>query len=152
MAASTKEFADVLNDLVETCKDGEEGYREAAKGVQNPEIRSVFDNYSRQRAKFAAELQVEVARIGGTPEKSGSAAGAVHRGWINLKAAVAGGDDHAMLEDAERGEDAAVKAYRDALAKDLPSDIQAIVRKQYDEILEAHGVVRGLRDSTALSR
>lgn len=152
MAASTKEFISVLNDLVENCKDGERGFHEAADGTQNPELRSIFEKYSRQRAQFAGELQVEVSRIGGTPEKSGSAAGALHRGWMNLKTAISGNNDHAILEEAERGEDGAVSAYREALAKDLPSDIQSVVRKQYDAILEAHREVRALRDSTPAAR
>jgi uncharacterized protein (TIGR02284 family) len=147
MAASTSDFVSVLNDLIEVCKDGERGFREAAEGVKNHELRTIFEKYSRQRAEFAAELQVEVSRIGGSPEKSGSAAGALHRGWINLKAAVTGKNDHAILEEAERGEDGAVSGYRDALSKDLPSDFVAIIRKQYDAIQVAHREIRGLRDS-----
>ena len=147
MAASTRDFVSVLNDLIEVCKDGERGFREAAEGVQNHELRTIFEKYSRQRAGFAAELQVEVSRIGGSPEKSGSAAGALHRGWINLKAAITGKNDHAILEEAERGEDVAVAGYRDALSKDLPSDFVAIIRKQYDAVQVGHREIRTLRDS-----
>lgn len=152
MAASTKDFVSVLNNLVETCKDGEQGFREAAEAVHNQEVRSTFQRYAQQRAQFASELQVEVARIGGEPEKSGSTGGALHRGWINLKSAITGKQEHAILEEAERGEDVAVDAYRDALAKDLPSDIQGIVRRQFEAIQEAHRTVRALRDSTAAAR
>src|SRR5581483_1458305 len=147
MAASTKEFVSVLNDLIEVSKDGEQGFRESAQAIKDQQLRGLFENYSMQRGKFAAELQTEVTRIGGEPEKSGSAAGALHRGWINLKKAISGGSDHAILEEAERGEDAAVKSYREALTKDLPSDLQEIVRKQYAAVLEAHNSIRSLRDS-----
>jgi uncharacterized protein (TIGR02284 family) len=88
-----------------------------------------------------------VARLGGKPETSGSASGAMHRGWIGLKAALTGNDDRAILEEAERGEDNAVKNYRDALSKDLPTDIRNIVERQYRQVQERHNEVRAIRDA-----
>ena len=145
---TTKDYISTLNGLIETCKDGEEGFRSAAGRVQRSDLKSLFNEYSRQRAEFASELQVEVARIGGAPEKSGSVAGALHRGWIDVKSAVTGKDDHAILEEAERGEDSAVKNYREALATDLPADFHGIVQKQAEQIQKTHDRVRGLRDNT----
>ena len=147
-SATTKDYISTLNGLIETCKDGEEGFRSAADGVKRSDLKSLFNEYSRQRAQFASELQVEVARIGGAPEKSGSVSGALHRGWIDLKSAVSGKDDHAILEEAERGEDSAVKNYREALATDMPADFRAIVQKQSEQILKTHNRVRSLRDNT----
>jgi uncharacterized protein (TIGR02284 family) len=147
MAIDMNDIRSALNDLIETCKDGDEGFRTSAEKLQDPEIRTLFLTYSRQRAVFAGELQAEVSRIGGEPAKSGSTAGALHRGWMGLKSAVTGNDDHAILEEAERGEDAAVKNYREALGKDLPNDIRDIVERQYREILQTHNSVRSLRDS-----
>lgn len=146
MAASTEAFHSTLNDLIETCKDGEQGFQQAADGVNRADLKSLFNEYARQRAQFASELQMEVSRLGGNPEKSGSVSGSLHRGWMNIKAAVTGKDDHAILAEAERGEDAAVKAYQDALAKDLPSDLRSKVESQYNQVLEAHSRVRALRD------
>ena len=149
MSVSTKDFISYMNDLVETCKDGEEGFRQAAEGTQRSDLKSVFQSCSRQRAQFASELQMEVARLGGSPEKSGSMAGALHRGWMDIKSAVTGKDDHAILAEAERGEDVAVKSYREALAKDLPSDIRSLVQKQFEEIQASHNKIRGLRDAAS---
>lgn len=146
--ASTKDYISVLNGLIETCKDGEEGFRKAAEGVTRSDLRSLFNEYSRERGQFASELQVEVARIGGDPEKSGSVSGAMHRGWLDIKSAVSGKDDHAILEEAERGEDVAVKSYQDALGKDLPSDLRSIVAEQFSHIQQCHNRIRSLRDNT----
>ena len=146
MQKSTQDFIKTLDGLVETCKDGEQGFREAAEGVQRSDLRSVFNEYSRQRAQFANELQIQVARIGGDPPRSGSVGGSLHRGWINLKSAITGKDDHAILDEAERGEDVAVKSYQDALADELPSDLRSIVEEQYRQVLEAHANIRALRD------
>jgi uncharacterized protein (TIGR02284 family) len=134
----------VLNGLVETCKDGEKGFRTAAEGVKNAELATLFLNYAEQRAAFAAELQAEVRRLGGDPETGGTAMGAVHRGWIDIKSAVAGRNEGAVVAEAERGEDHAVHEYREALEKSLPTSVQTIVENQYIHIRDAHDHVRAL--------
>jgi uncharacterized protein (TIGR02284 family) len=148
MAESTKEYISTLNDLIETCRDGEEGFRDSAQHVERQDLRSIFTEYSKQRSQFASELQNVVSRIGGDPEKSGSMSASLHRGWINLKSALTGRDDHAILAECERGEDSAVRNYQDALAHDLPSDIRSIVEEQYRQVLEAHNRMKSLRDAS----
>ena len=150
MAESTKEYISTLNNLIETCKDGEQGFRDAAEHVQRQDLRSVFNEYSRQRSQFAGELQSLVSRIGGDPEHSGSIAASIHRGWINLKSAMTGRDDHAILAECETGEDSAVRNYQDALAHDLPSDVRSPVEEQYRHILEAHNRTKSLRESSQM--
>lgn len=147
MAVSTDQFTGILNDLVETCKDGEKGFREAAEGITNSSIRSMFQKFAQERAEYARELQSEISRLGGTPETGGSASGALHRGWINLKSAITGKNDKAIVDEAERGEDIAVEAYQSAMAKDIPSDLKAIVERQYSGVQAAHNEVRTLKHS-----
>lgn len=144
MSLRTDEIISTLNELIETCKDGERGFREAAGAIDEPRLRSLFDQYSQQRAEFSRELQFEVTSLGGSPEKSGSVAGAMHRGWMNIKSAVTGKDRKAIIAEAERGEDVAVKTYREALARGLPDDLASIIERQYRRILEAHDTVRSL--------
>lgn len=147
MAASTGEFISTLNNLIETCKDGENGFREAAEGVQDSSLRSVFTELQQQRSQFATELQQQVAKLGKAPEASGSVAAAIHRGWINLKSAVTGKDDLAVLEEAERGEDSAVKNYKQALMEDIPADLKSLIQTQYSSVQAAHDRVRALRNA-----
>lgn len=144
MALSTDDTISVLNDLIEMCKDGENGFRTASEEVKNPQLKSLFSEYSQQRAQFARELQTEVARIGGEQEKSGSAAGAMHRGWMNVKSAVTGDSDKAIISEAERGEDSARGRYEDALAKGLPPEVRSIVQRQYMRVKECHDRIRSL--------
>jgi uncharacterized protein (TIGR02284 family) len=134
----------VLNELIQTCKDGAEGFQQAAEGVQDKDLNTLFSRYSEQRRQFAAELQTEVKRLGGDPDKSGSVSGALHRGWMNIKSAVTGKDDAAIISEAERGEDVAVKTFEDALKKSLPVDLESIIRRQYSEIKSVHDRVRSL--------
>jgi len=146
MANDTSDIRSTLNDLIQTLKDGEEGFRTSAEKLKGPSLRTQFQQFASERARAASELQNEVAKIGGEPEHSGSTSGALHRGWIGLKSALTGDDDHAILAEAERGEDVAVKNYRDALSKDLPSDIRNVIDRQYRQIQQAHNTVRALRD------
>lgn len=146
-AVSNDDVISTLNGLIETCKDGQTGFQEAAEGVQNSNLKSTFYEYSQQRSKFAGELQSLVRELGGDPENSGSVTGAIHRGWINLKSAVTGQDDQAILNECERGEDVAKKAYQDAVAMNLPSNVASVVQQQAQEVKQAHDKVRDLRDS-----
>ncbi len=137
-----------LNNLIETCKDGQEGFKQAAEGVERSDLKSLFYDLGQQRAKFAGELQTLVRELGGDPEKTSSTAGALHRGWINIKSLVTGKDEAGVLNEAERGEDVAKKAYKDALAENLPANVMTVVQAQSNEVMTAHDRVRDLRDAT----
>lgn len=136
-----------LNGLIETCKDGQDGFKTAAEGVERSDLKSTFYELGQQRSKFAGELQNLVRELGGDPEDTGSISASLHRGWINIKSAVTGQDDGSILNEAERGEDAAKKAYKDALAQNLPKNVTDVVQTQATAVNAAHDKVRDLRDS-----
>jgi uncharacterized protein (TIGR02284 family) len=136
-----------LNNLIETCKDGELGFKTAAEGLKSADIKQRFLDYSRQRAEMVRELQTEVRRLGGDPEKSGSMSGSLHRGWLDIKSVITGKDDHAIVAEAERGEDVAKTVYENALKEALPSTVLAIVQQQAVKVRQVHDQVRNLRDS-----
>ena len=133
-----------LNGLIETCKDGANGFRTAADSLEDASLKRLFSSYAEQRAQFAAELERLVTSLGGDPADTGHVAGAVHRGWINLKAAITGKDDGAVISECERGEDFAKERYQSALEKTLPADVRAAVERQYMQVKEAHDHVRSL--------
>ena len=137
----------VLNELIETSRDGEKGFRTAAEDTKNAELKDIFLKRAEDCAKGASQLQQLVAKRGEKPEEGGSVAGAMHRGWVNLKATLTGRDDVAILEECERGEDVAKAKYRKALEDDdLPADARQVVQRQYEGVLRNHDQVRALRD------
>jgi len=136
----------VLEKLIETCRDGQEGYRDAAEHVKDPELKSFFNEVSTTRADFAGQFENEVIRLGKhDPDRKGSATGGLHRKWIDLKAAMGGGD-HSILSSVEAGEDNAKKQYEEALNDNLPQDIKELLRQQSQSVISAHDNVKMLRD------
>lgn len=141
---SDAEVISTLNDLIETCRDGQEGFRTAAEGVRGAELRELFHAYARQRAGFTSELQDEVRRLGGEPERTGSLVATLHRGWMGLRAALEGNDDRAVVGECVRGEEVALETYRAALGTDMHASVRAMVERQFAEIKEAHNLIANL--------
>jgi uncharacterized protein (TIGR02284 family) len=141
-----KEVVSTLNDLIETCKDGEEGFRVCAQDISDAEMKDYFINRSQRCSTAAAELQDVVEELGGTPETTSSVSAALHRRWVDIKSAVTGKDDEAILNECERGEDVAKKSYENALAKDLPAEVRALVERQYQGVMQNHDQVKGMRN------
>lgn len=132
-----------LNTLIETLKDGELGFQTAAADVKDASVKSTFTEFAHERGQMAAEL----SSFAGNPDTpSGSISAAAHRGWMNLKSALGGGEK-AILNEAERGEDVAVGEFQKALAADLPADVKQVVARHYDQVKSAHDRVKALRDS-----
>ena len=136
-----------LNGLIETCRDGQEGFKTAAEGIENSDLKSVFYEYSQQRAEFLGVLQGLVRDLGGDPETTGTFSAAVHRGWIDIKSLVTGKDEGAILDECERGEDYAKEAYADALKANLPANIADVIGQQSQAILAAHDKIKSLRNA-----
>ena len=137
---------DVLNDLIETCKDGEYGFKSCAEHVKSADLKSVFLRRSEDCAKGARELQALVARLGGKAETGSSASGTMHRGWVAVVGTLSGYSDEQMLNECERGEDVAMDRYRAALKEPLPADVMSVVQTQYEGVKRNHDQIRTLRN------
>jgi uncharacterized protein (TIGR02284 family) len=135
---SKEETIDLLNELIHVCKDGEHGYRTAAEDVRNSQLQSVFGEYAKQRSSCARQLQAEVERLGGAATDSGTLTAAVHRGWMDLKAALSGGDGGAIIAACETGEDYALAAFERVVNAGITGESLSIVEKQCGKLKEAH--------------
>ena len=142
-----KDAISVIEDLIETCKDGQKGYQDAATHVKRSDLKTYFNEQSLERSSFAGELEAELIRLGKPDKKvSGSVGASLHRAWVDTKAALGAGD-HSILEAVEAGEDNAKKSYEKAVTSDLPENLAQIVRRQAASVQAAHDKVKSLRDS-----
>lgn len=135
-----------LNDLIQTCKDGVEGFRTCAEDTKNPELKTYFSDRAERCNRAAEDLQDLVIAYGGDPATSSHLSGTLHRRWVDVRAAITGKSDEDVLDECERGEDVAKHHYEAALAKDLPQDVRLIVEDQYRGVQLNHDQVKGMRN------
>jgi uncharacterized protein (TIGR02284 family) len=145
METATLKLEDVVNQLIEICRDGEKGFETAAKAVSDAELKSELMRYSLQRRDFAIDLERALEDLGQDPIAHGSIVGVLRRGWIHLTR-IAGEHTHAILAVCERGEDEAMEVYRHALNESLPGSLEDMVGAQYRVISTVHDRIRTLRD------
>ena len=144
---SDDDVVDVLNDLLETTRDGEYGFRTCAEQVETSGAKQLFAARSNGCAQAAIELETLIAQYGGKADAGGTVAGALHRGWVQLKGAVGADGELSILESCERGEDSAIAQYRKALKQALPPDVRAVVERQAAGAQKNHDQIRDLRNA-----
>jgi uncharacterized protein (TIGR02284 family) len=139
---------DVAKELVETLKDGERGFASAAEKLRDSdraEWASTLERFSEQRAGFRREILELGHAYDEDVDESGSAAAALHRGWIALKDALTGGDAGSVLGAAVTGEDHAVSEYEKALDRDLSPGFRDVVTRQHAAVVAARDEVKALQ-------
>lgn len=147
---SKEDTLHLLRNLIQISRDGEEGFKQAAEHARAEKLKQVFAEYSKQRHDFVSQLQHLEQQLGESEvDRHGSPTGSLHRAWIGLRTALTSQDDQALLEEAERGEDAAKAAYQEAQksAHELPVDVRSAITAQAAQVRQAHDQVRNLRDS-----
>ena len=145
MENNNKKLIDKLNHLISIANDGKFGYETAAEDVKDVTLKQLFMQYSAEREAYAEELKSRVASLGGSPDEGGGPLGALHRTWIDLKSTLTSGDREAILKACVTGEEAAVKAYKEALDEDyINSNIWQIITTQLSSVEAALNSIRSL--------
>jgi uncharacterized protein (TIGR02284 family) len=135
-----------LRQLVSICEDSRDGFEQASQSVRNNDLKELFAMIATQRREFAMELQRLVLSFHGEPDAGKDFPGMVRLLWLELKAALTDGDEHTILVECERGEDAAVNAYRSVLKDtNLPADVRLTVERQWEAVQRSHERIRHLR-------
>lgn len=143
--------AKTTKKLIEVLEDGKKGFAEGAdklKALDRPDLAAIFERHAQQRHQFSTELETMAAAYGDDIDEDGSVKGAVHRGWMALKDAIAGSDPDGVLEAAAQGEDHAVDAYDDALKQDISPDLRTTVQRQHVDVVRARDEVKAQLSAT----
>jgi len=144
--ADRDDVIDTLNDLIEISHDGEYGFRELADRAEAPELKQTFQKRADEIRASVGDLQQAVVAHGGKAEDGGSAAGALHRGWVAVRSTLTTSTDLSLLEEAERGEDSALARYRKAAKEELPAPVRSLVEQQLQGVQRNHDQIKALRD------
>ena len=148
-----KDIAHTLNELIRVCNDGAEGFKTCVENakIDSTKLKSLLAGRVRECTSAAEVLREQVRTFGETPATGTTAVGALHRGWINVKAAIAKSNDLAVLEECERGENIALQAYEEALKKDLPLPIRSLLELQHQGVLNNRDLIKKLREEAELA-
>jgi uncharacterized protein (TIGR02284 family) len=145
-AVDAGEVVAALNDLIETCHDGESGFSACAEHTSGESLRNLFWQRASECRAAAFDLQEQVIRLGGEPAVNGSTGAALHRGWVTVRGTLMGYTDLAMLDECARSEDIVLAHYHQAAAKPLTLPARAVVQRQLDSAQRSHDQIVGIRD------
>ena len=146
MANDSKHACDVLNGLIKTTLDSVGGYKDAADSANNSRFKGMFAERAMKREQLALELQEEVRALGGDPQERQGIVGKAHNEFVNLKAALTGKDDKAVIDEVERGEDHIKEKFEDALEDDdLPPSVRTKVARACESIRADHAEVSRIK-------
>ena len=136
----------ILKTLTSTLNDSVNGYRDAAENAEGSQFQQIFRENASERERVAGELSGEVRRLGGTPDEDGTILGKTHQTWLDLKAAVTGRDDKAIINEVERGEDYLKEKFEAALKDDtLASESRTVVERAYQSVRKGHDQISQLK-------
>lgn len=147
MSTYTEEVGNKLNDLLEKTYDAERGFKKAAENTENAQLKSYFETKAQQRYDFGHELKSEIKTFGQEIDKGDSVTGKAHRAWMDVKALFSLDSAEAMLEEAIRGEKAAIEEYDDVLEDtSLPSTTATVLTSQKEAIKNGLSNIKMLED------
>ena len=140
----------ILNSLIKTTLDSMKGFRDAAEGAENTQFATMFSEFEGERSRVASQMQDEVRRLGGNPEDDTSFLAAAHRTFMNLKDAIVGRDDRAIIQEVERGEDFIKGKFQEALNDDeLSPSTRAVITEAFSSVRAGHDRASALKHSLA---
>src|SRR3954468_14988381 len=145
MAEHSKEIT-ILNTLIATTIDSINGYEDSAQNIDNERLREIFRQRANERQEVVETLRAEVRRLGGNPEDDGSFLGKAHQRFEDLKAAITGRDEKAIINEVERGEDYLKGKFEAALNGDtLSGESRSVVERCYQSVRSGHDQMSQLK-------
>jgi uncharacterized protein (TIGR02284 family) len=147
MTDTNRDDIATLNTLTTTLIDSVNGFEDAAANIEgSSRLQQLFRERASERRQVAEELRGEIARLGGNPDDDGSFLGKTHQRFLDLKAAVTGRDEQAIINEVERGEDYLKEKFETALESgNLSGESRSIVERAYQSVRSGHDQVSQLK-------
>ena len=148
---TNEKTSEVLNDLIQINNDRIEGYEKAIKETapEDADLRTLFESMAAESRSYVNDLTQHVSISGNEPADGTTVKGKIYRTWMDVKATFSGKNRKAILASCEYGEDAAQKAYDEALATDaeLPTEIRQLITDQKASLRRSHDKIKRMRDT-----
>jgi len=146
MMASDNKGVDTLESLTTTLIDSVNGYRDAAQNAEGTKFQELFRRNADERSRIVEELRTEIRRLGGDAPDDGSLLGTTHQRFLDLKAAVTGRDDKAIINEVERGEDHLKEKFEAALnSQDIAAESRTVIERAYQSVRQGHDQISSLK-------
>jgi uncharacterized protein (TIGR02284 family) len=146
MIGSDNAGVGTLETLTTTLIDSVNGYRDAAQNAEGTKFQELFRRNADERSRIVEELRSEIRRLGGNAPDDGSFLGATHQRFLDLKAAVTGRDDTAIINEVERGEDYLKEKFEAALgATDVAPETRSVIERAYQSVRQGHDQISSLK-------
>jgi uncharacterized protein (TIGR02284 family) len=146
MIGSDNAGVGTLETLTTTLIDSVNGYRDAAQNAEGTKFQELFRRNADERSRIVEELRSEIRRLGGNAPDDGSFLGATHQRFLDLKAAVTGRDDTAIINEVERGEDYLKEKFEAALgATDTAPETRMVIERAYQSVRQGHDQISSLK-------
>jgi uncharacterized protein (TIGR02284 family) len=151
MRMTNKYTIEALRELISVRRDSEQALRLCTSSLTSGPLSELCVQGAEECAAAMRELEALVEQLGGTRQAHGAAvAGFWRSGWAGLRAALARGEDGAILDACERGESWILEAYRNALDDHLPEFVREAVLRQFEILMSTHDAIRGCRVERAV--
>ena len=146
---SHNEHAEALQDLLQKNYDAEKGFKNAITKTESNNLKEFLKRQAVKHNRFATELDREIRALNETPKEEGSFGGKLSRAWMDIKVAVSGNHDEAILEECVRGEKDSAEEYEEALDENnFPPHLEEVLRKQLIVIKTMIAEVQNMEDLT----
>ncbi len=147
---TNEKLVDVLNDLIEINNDRVTGYEKAIDAIDanDVDLKTIFRKMADESIGYRNDLSAQVSKLGGDVAEGTTGLGKIYRAWMDVKTTFSTNDRQSTLESCEGGEDAAQKAYKEALESDaeMSAEVRQLIASQQSELKTAHDLIRKYRD------
>lgn len=141
------EMLDELQEILEKNRDAVKGFNKAAENADTVVLSNYFKRKAAERQEFNKQLAAKIKESYQDFDENGSFSGTIHRAWMDVKALFSAENDEAMLEEAIRGDKAAIEEYDDVLEEDnVPVGLRNLLLAQRTKIMTDISTNRRLED------
>ncbi len=147
---TNESLVEVLNDLIKINNDRINGYQKAVSEITaiDVDLQALFRKMANESREYVSELNNAVEKLGGEPVTDTTVSGKIYRTWMEIKATFASNERLSILEACEFGEDAAQKAYDEALGSDaeINAETRQMIMDQKSSLRTSHNIIKKYRD------